>query len=80
MNYTHPWSLEAGGAFLTYALIDRHLLGARCSDGSWDFNSDPGSGSQVTCWGWGLESSLKKVLCFRCAQCLLGDPQQRGRL
>ena len=33
--------LEAGGAFLTYALIDRHLLGARWSDGSRDFYSEP---------------------------------------
>ena len=41
MNYTHSWSLEAGGAFLTYAVIDRHLLGARWSDGFWDFYSEP---------------------------------------
>ena len=41
MNYTHSWSLEAGGACLTYAVIDRHLLGARWSDGFWDFYSEP---------------------------------------
>ena len=72
MNYTHSWSLEAGGAFLTYPLIDRHLLGARWSDGFWVFYSEPrGSGSQVTCWGWGFESSLRKVLSGRCALRLL---------
>lgn len=79
--YTYSWGLEAGSDFLTYAVIDKHLLGiclvpdALMCPGSSALNHD--SGSEVACWGWRLESSSRKVLQYTCEQHLLGTHQQR---
>lgn len=80
INYTYSWSLEAGSDFLTYALIDKHLLGiclepdALMCPGSSTLNHD--SGSQVSCLWWDLNSFWGKCSNTH-EQYLLGAYQQR---